>query len=109
MNRRIELEKKTVNSMISLYCNHHHHIDGAMCDECNALVQYSNQRLDKCVFGLNKPVCSNCPVHCYKPEKREEIKKVMRFAGPRMIYTHPILAIKHIIDKNKCNKYERTN
>jgi hypothetical protein len=31
---------------------------------------------------------------------REKIKAVMRYAGPRMIYRHPILAGKHFLNKN---------
>jgi len=37
-------------------------------------------------------------VHCYAPEMREKIKEVMRYAGPRMLLSHPILAIAHLID-----------
>jgi hypothetical protein len=29
---------------------------------------------------------------------REKIKEVMRYAGPRLIYRHPILAIRHLLD-----------
>ena len=54
-----------------------------------ALFVYAQKRLDKCVFGEEKPACKQCPVHCYQPAKREEMKQIMRWAGPRM---HPILA-----------------
>lgn len=29
-----------------------------------------------------KTFCSNCKVHCYKPEMREKIRDVMRFPAP---------------------------
>jgi hypothetical protein len=29
---------------------------------------------------------------------RADIKEVMRYAGPRLIYSHPILAIMHLLD-----------
>ncbi len=32
-----------------------------------ALNAYADKRLDKCVFGENKPACKQCPVHCYQP------------------------------------------
>ena len=38
-----------------------------------------------------------CPVHCYRPEMREQIRKVMLWAGPRMIWYHPVDAIRHLI------------
>ena len=47
-----------------------------------------------------KTFCSNCRVHCYRSEMREEIRKVMRFSGPRMIFYHPA-AIRHVIETQK--------
>lgn len=66
-----------------------------------ALNAYAEKRLDKCVFGEEKPACKQCPVHCYQPIKREEMKQVMRWAGPRMLWRHPILTIRHLIDDRR--------
>ena len=101
MNKRIEREKRTVSVMIGMYCHHHHSAKNGVCPECKELNNYAIKRTSYCHFGEDKPVCVKCPVHCYKPEKREEIKKVMRYVGPRMIYTHPYLAVMHIIDKKR--------
>ena len=91
---RIESEKRTVRRMIALYCRHHH--DGkVLCADCQALSDYCASRLDHCKFGEDKPTCRKCAVHCYKPEMREKIRTVMRYAGPRMILYYPAEAIKH--------------
>ena len=45
-----------------------------------------------------KTFCSNCTVHCYRPEMRERIRTVMRYAGPRMLFHHPVMAIRHMIE-----------
>jgi hypothetical protein len=29
---------------------------------------------------------------------REKIRDVMRYAGPRMLLTHPVMAIAHLLD-----------
>lgn len=34
--------------------------------------------------------------NCYSKEMQEEIRKVMRYAGPRMLFVHPVLAIRHV-------------
>lgn len=35
-------------------------------------------------------------------EMREKIRIVMRYSGPRMLFVHPVMCIKHLIDgKNK--------
>lgn len=61
----------------------------------------AKKRLDKCVFGEEKPACKQCPVHCYQPAKREEMKQIMRWAGPRMLWRHPILTVRHFIDDKR--------
>jgi hypothetical protein len=94
--RRIEIEKKTVSRMIGMYCHGKHGSSQDLCSECEQIHTYAMQRLDHCVFGNEKPFCSACPVHCYKKSMREQIKEVMRYAGPRMLYTHPGLAVLHM-------------
>ena len=83
--------------MIALYCRKHHFADG-LCTQCKELLEYANERLEKCLFGEGKTTCAKCPVHCYRPEMRQRIRAVMRYSGPRMIYRHPIMAIRHLMD-----------
>lgn len=99
-----EREKKVVSLMIRLYCKKKHHTKNGLCEACNKLDEYAKLRSDKCPFMETKTFCSNCKVHCYKPEMREKIKEVMRFSGPRMICYHPILAIRHVIESKKERK-----
>ncbi|MBP1759917.1 MAG: Nitrous oxide-stimulated promoter [Firmicutes bacterium] len=98
MSNRLEREKATVKTMIKLYCKGHHQSDGELCSGCKKLLEYAMSRLNHCKFGESKPTCAKCPVHCYKPEMRERIKETMRYSGPKMIYTQPIAAIRHLID-----------
>jgi len=69
------------------------------------LNEYANKRLDRCVFGEDKPACKSCPVHCYQPAKREEVKQIMRWAGPRMLRRHPILAIRHMLETRRSTPF----
>ena len=88
-------EKKTVEAMIRLFCHDNHETD-SLCDDCSELLAYSGARLDHCPFGDEKPKCSHCEVHCYKPEMRERITEVMRYSGPRMLLHHPVMALRHL-------------
>lgn len=97
-----EYEKEVVSEMIGLYCHRKHHTPlGKLCRECEELNQYAQTRSDLCPFMETKTFCSNCKVHCYKPEMREKIRTVMRFSGPRMIFSHPYMAISHLIETKK--------
>lgn len=101
--RRIVREKKTITEMIGLYCHDHHGTKGKgdLCEDCQNLLTYAFARIDHCVFLPGKPTCKNCTIHCYAPAKKEKIKEVMRYAGPRMMLHKPILAISHLIDGKK--------
>ena len=64
-------------------------------------------RLEKCPFQEHKTTCAKCPVHCYKPARREQIRAVMRYAGPRMMFRHPRLAFYHLVIDGRREKPER--
>lgn len=85
--------------MIAIYCQgHNHEPTGGLCHACRSLLDYAMLRLSRCPFQEGKTTCGNCPVHCYKPQMRERIRTVMRFAGPRMPFKHPLLALGHMLD-----------
>lgn len=101
-------EKRMVGDMIALYCRKNHAAArGQLCADCRALLDYAHTRSDKCPFIKTKTFCSNCRVHCYKPDMRERIRAVMRFSGPRMLFHHPVAAVRHVIatkrEKRKLN------
>lgn len=52
----------------------------------------------------DKTFCSNCKVHCYKPDMRERIRQVMAFSGPRMLFHHPAAALRHVIETKREKK-----
>lgn len=97
--KRLERERRTMAHMVDIYCaDHHGATGGGVCGECREFLDYAELRLDKCPYGEAKPTCANCPIHCYKPARREQVKCIMRYAGPRMLLRHPILAIRHQLD-----------
>ena len=101
MEIKREREKRMVSQMILLYCRKNHNTPGGLCPQCRKLDDYARARSEHCPFMETKTCCSNCRVHCYRSEMREEIRKVMRFSGPRMIFYHPAAAIRHVIETQK--------
>ena len=89
-------EKETVDCMIGIYCRGVHGTKrGELCEACRRLQAYADLRTEKCPFMETKTFCSACKVHCYSKENKEKIREVMRYAGPRMLLYHPVLAIRH--------------
>ena len=101
VEKKRQKEQYVVDEMIRLYCRKNHSKDeiqsGGLCSVCQELSDYAKLRSQKCPFMEQKTFCANCKVHCYKPEMREKIRKVMRFSGPRMLMYHPVLAVWHLI------------
>jgi len=96
-NKFFEREYQTIEAMVALSCRARHGTEkGRLCAACQELLIYTKSRLDKCPYQEQKPVCGRCPIHCYKPDMRERIRDVMRYAGPRMLRRHPFLAIRHL-------------
>jgi hypothetical protein len=98
---RIRREKKTIDAMIRFYCRKKHGTRDTLCPECSELYEYAMLRLSKCPFQEEKSTCGKCLVHCYKPDMKEKVTKVMRYSGPRMLLYHPILALHHVFDGRK--------
>jgi hypothetical protein len=98
---RIGRERRTVRHMVEIYCRDHHRSKGELCAQCDVLFTYAMARLDNCVYQDDKPTCKKCPVHCYKKDMRAEMREVMIYAGPRMLLSHPVLAIRHLLDERK--------
>ncbi|NBK96507.1 MAG: nitrous oxide-stimulated promoter family protein [Erysipelotrichia bacterium] len=87
-------EKRVVDLMIRLYENKHN-------VDLSALKVYANKRIDRCPFMEEKSFCSSCKVHCYQNEYRKQMQLVMRYSGKRMLFYHPVLAIRHVIEMKR--------
>lgn len=99
--RRVAREWKTIQAMIGIYCHSRHGGGRTLCTGCEELRRYAERRLEKCPFAEEKPTCVKCPVHCYEAAMRERVRQVMRYAGPRMLLRHPVLALLHLRDERR--------
>lgn len=98
---RLASELATIEAMIGIYCRARHQGGAHPCPDCRELLAYAGKRLAGCPFQEGKPTCGNCAVHCYAPRFREQVRAVMRYAGPRMIWRHPLMAIRHMLDSRR--------
>lgn len=120
MNREYKqwnIEKKLIPEMIRIYCLGNHKesrkeegVKGKeLCSKCKELAEYAEFRLEKCPFKKNKGFCSFCKIHCYKPEYRTQMKEVMRYSGSRMLLSHPIFALSHVVAMIRYKKEMKKN
>ena len=106
--RRREREKRVVSQMIALYCRGHHdaaeRTERALCGEavcpaCAELDALAARRTELCPHMATKTSCNKCTTHCYPARQRDQIRAVMRYAGPRMLLHHPVAAVRHLLGK----------
>lgn len=95
---RLERERRTIRAMLRVFCKGVHGFAAGLCASCAELDRYAELRLARCPYGEEKPTCVKCPIHCYRVDRRQEMKIVMRYAGPRMLLRHPVLALRHKLD-----------
>ena len=98
--RRSAREQRTIAIMVGMYCRDRHigrepGPDG-LCADCAERLEYARSRLATCRYGAGKPTCAECSTHCYAPARRDQVRAVMRYAGPRMMLAHPLLAVAHL-------------
>lgn len=108
--RRRAREMRTVSQMIALHCRMRHgagaagptetaYCGEAVCPACAELDAFAVRRTELCPRMAEKSSCSTCKTHCYPAARQEQIRAVMRDAGPRMLLHHPIAAIRHLMGR----------
>ncbi len=105
--KKIE-EKELITIMIKLY-NKKKLGQKQLTKEMQELLDYSYLRIENCPhrkknFNGKKPFCSCCTIQCYKADMKQDMVEVMKFSGPRMIFSHPIVSIEHL---QKTLKFKR--
>ena len=94
----IQREKRMVDDMVLIYCKAHHGYIGAPCAKCAELGVYAKNRLQNCRYQEKKPVCGKCGLTCYNSQTKGYAEKVFTYAGPRMMFEHPLLGLQHFLD-----------
>ena len=90
-----------VETMIHIYCDGNCQREPglkSLCSNCEKLLDYAVNRLEKCPKGDKKTSCGRCDTPCYCEPYKSQIRLVMKYAGPRMAVRHPIKTIKYVID-----------
>ncbi len=105
-------EKELIEIMIKLY-NKKKLRQKQLTKEMQELLEYSYLRIENCPHqkkNINgeKPFCSCCTIQCYKADMKQSMVEVMKFSGPRLIFSHPIVSIDHLHKTLKFKKQQKS-
>lgn len=97
MTRQMTKDIKLIGAFTELWCAGHRHADrratavpGAgrslqLCPECATFFSYAAMKRQKCPLEAQKPSCKHCRIHCYAPQQRTMVRKIMAWSGKRML------------------------
>ena len=89
-------EKATIKKTFGVYCHKHHHTNGdKMCPKCTALLATIMTKMNRCPYGITKPICDRCEIQCFGAAQNKEFMKIMGSTTASMWMRHPIMAMKH--------------
>jgi len=112
---RIDRDLATLVKFVDLYCRHKHaaaerapaQVKGfdlaalsrrpvVLCPECTKLLRHALVKRAHCPLQP-KPACKHCPVHCYHPTYRAQIRQVMKDSGRRMVLSGRLDLLYHLL------------
>ncbi len=67
-----------------------------LCATCRKLLAHAWVMRTRCPLDP-KPACKKCPVHCYAPAYREQMRAVMRYAGRRLVLSGRLDYLLHLL------------
>lgn len=96
IKNNVPKEKQHIKKSFLLYCHKHHGTaDETLCPKCTALLATVMVKMNKCKYGITKPICDRCDDSCLGTAPTREFLKIMKSSGRSMMFRHPIMAIKH--------------
>lgn len=102
MSDRGTTDRRTLEAMGLIYC-YAHHPEGAkdgigLCPSCRDAVEAVLRKTSSCPHE-HKINCQDCDIKCQRAGDIEQVRAIMGYAAPRMIYRHPIMTIRYIAKK----------
>ncbi len=96
LKNNIPKEKKNIKKTFAVYCHKHHGTSGeSLCPKCTALLATVMLKMNRCPYGITKPICDQCDRPCFSPKQTKEFLEIMNSSQGRMFLKHPIMAIRH--------------
>lgn len=137
MDKRRVNEKVTILAMTQVYCRGHKHENREdyigsgklpaelqkiadrnarrfvswrtlkLCPECFELVGVTEKRTSFCPHMAYKTYCHHCPRPCYTKALIDRIVPIMRYSGPRLMLTNPVLTYRHLKEVSRSRKLQK--
>ncbi len=96
IKNNIPKEKANIKKTFGVYCHKEHGTEGdKLCPKCMALLATVLMKMNRCPYGITKPICDRCESPCFSKSQNIEFRKIMTANQKSMLLRHPIMTIKH--------------
>ena len=91
-------ERENIRKSFGKYCNGNHGTsDGKLCPKCTALLTTVMLKIQRCPYGIGKPVCDSCETPCFGEDATNNFLEIMKSSRKQMFLSHPLMTIQHKI------------
>lgn len=96
IKNNIPKEKANIKKTFGVYCHKEHGTEGdKLCPKCTALLATVLMKMNRCPYGITKPICDRCDRPCFGAKATQDFLTIMKSAQRGMFLRHPVMAIKH--------------
>ena len=96
IKNNIPKEKANIKKTFGVYCHKEHGTEGdKLCPKCTALLATVLMKMNRCPYGITKPICDRCDRPCFGTKATQEFLTIMQGTQRGMFLRHPIMTIKH--------------
>ena len=96
IKNNIPKEKANIKKTFGVYCHKEHGTEGdKLCPKCTALLATVLMKMNRCPYGITKPICDRCDRPCFGAKATQEFLTIMQSTQRGMFLRHPIMTIKH--------------
>ena len=98
IKNNIPKEKANIRKTFGIYCHKHHNTEGdKLCPKCTALLATVMTKMNRCRYGITKPICDRCDFadQCFGPRQAKDFMEIMHSSQKRMFLHHPMMTFKH--------------
>ena len=105
LKQNLPKEKANIKQSFATYCNSNHGTkDGKLCPKCNALLSIIFPKMNRCRYGVTKPVCDKCDMMCFGEGHNEAFMEIMEGSRKGMLVRHKIMKMGVDYAKQKQNE-----
>ncbi len=98
LKNNVPKEKENIRKTFGVYCNANHGTtDNKLCPKCTALLTTVMLKIQRCPYGISKPICDACETPCFGENPTKEFRAIMKSGQKKMLLSHPLMAVKHKI------------